>query len=496
MTLEEERAKNARKKEELRQRFEEEDRDGFANDKANARRETGAGADEFGEDEWYDAQKAKMQKQLDINKAEFEAMDDRARVRVEGFRAGTYARLVLTGVPCEFLQHFDARNPLIVGGLTQTETRYGFVQTRIKRHRWHSKILKNNDPLIVSLGWRRFQTVPIYSISDSRTRNRMLKYTPEHMHCFGTFYGPLVAPNTGFCAVQSLASTTPGFRIAATGVVLDVDESTEIVKKLKLKGYPHKVFKNTAILRDMFASGLEIAKFKAAQVRTVSGVRGMIKGPAGRQFPEGYARVGFEDKILKSDIVFLSAWRTVKPRRFCMPVTNLLTAPATVSASGNAWTSGMKLTGTLRAEAGVPVPNQRDSLYRPVERQARHFNPLRVPRKLAADLPFRSQVARMAPQRSETYRAKRAVVVGGEERKARDLLQKLQTVRRDKVAKRAAAQEKRKEPYRKRMAEDLEKKAAREKREREAYWKKEGRKRKNEEEGGSRGGGGGKRART
>lgn len=494
-TLEDERRKNARKKEELKLRFEEEDREGFANDKANNRREAGVDG-EFGEDDWYDAQKAKMQKQLDINRAEFEEMDDKSRLRVEGYRAGTYARIVLKNVPYEFCAAFHPRFPILVGGLSATEERFGYVQVRIKRHRWHQKILKTNDPLIFSLGWRRFQTLPVYSISDSRTRNRMLKYTPEHMHCFGTFYGPLIAPNTGFSCVQSLSSKTPGFRVAATGVVLSVDESTEIVKKIKLKGVPHKIYKNTAIIKDMFASELEIMKFKSGSLRTVSGVRGMIKGRAGAKFPDGYVRAGFEDKILMSDIIFLSAWRTVKPQEFYLPVTNLLVATGTTEdeeQQPNGDWQGMRLTGQVRAEQGIATPLLKNSAYRAIERPTRHFNPLRVPRKLQADLPFKSQITRLAPQREETYVQKRAVVLGGEERRARDLLQKLATLRNEKVAKRAAAQEKRREPYRRKVAEGLEKKAAREKREKDEYWRREGKKRRTE--GGDGEGGGGKRRR-
>ncbi len=271
--FEDERDKNARRKEELKLRFEEEDREGFNNPKAIARRE-GGDQDEFGEDEWYDAQKALMQKQLDINKAEYEALDERQRVTVEGFRAGNYAKMVIKGVPAEFVKTFNARMPLIVGGLAATEDRFGFVQVRVKRHRWFpKKVLKANDPLIFSLGWRRFQTLPIYSISDSRTRNRLLKYTPEHMHCFGTFYGPLIAPNTGFVCFQSFSAAEPGFRIAASGTVLNVDESTEIVKKLKLTGEPYKIFSNTAFIKGMFNSALEVAKFEGAAIKTVSGVR-------------------------------------------------------------------------------------------------------------------------------------------------------------------------------------------------------------------------------
>ncbi|KAL8899688.1 MAG: hypothetical protein Q9207_006073 [Kuettlingeria erythrocarpa] len=491
MSLEAEREKNAQKKAELKLRFEEEDKEGFG--KAQEKGRSGAGEEaEFGEDDWYEAQKAQIQKQLDINRAEFESMDMNSRVRVEGHKAGTYARIVLENVPYEFATTFNPRFPILVGGLAPTEDRFGFVQVRIKRHRWHKKILKTNDPLIFSLGWRRFQTVPVYSISDSRTRNRMLKYTPEHMHCFGTFYGPLIAPNTGFCCVQSFSNQNPGFRIAATGVVLNVDESTEIVKKLKLTGHPYNIFRNTAFIKDMFTSALEIAKFEGASIRTVSGIRGQIKRALSK--PDGHFRATFEDKVLMSDIIFLRAWYPVKPHRFYNPVTNLLDAPHTTNnegGEGEGW-KGMRLTGQIRRDQGLATPQLKNSAYRPIQRPTRHFNPLRVPRQLAAELPFKSQIAQMKPQRKQTYLQKRAVVLGGEEKRARDLMQKIMTIRKEKQEKRRAAQEKRKEPYRKKVKENEEMKAGREKREKDEYWRREGKKRK----GNTDSGGGGKRRKT
>ncbi|KAI1083653.1 DUF663-domain-containing protein [Whalleya microplaca] len=478
-SLEAEREKNARRKEELKLRFEEEDREGFKNDKAIARREGGED-EEFGEDEWYDSQKALIQKQLDINNAEFEALDERQRAAVEGYKAGKYAKIVIERVPAEFVNNFNARMPIIIGGLAATEDRFGFVQVRIKRHRWHKKILKTNDPLIFSLGWRRFQTLPIYSISDSRTRNRMLKYTPEHMHCFGTFYGPLIAPNTGFACFNSFSSANPGFRIAATGTVLSVDESTEIVKKLKLTGTPYKIFKNTAFIKDMFNSSLEIAKFEGASVKTVSGVRGQIKRALSK--PDGHFRATFEDKILISDLVFLRAWYPIKPHRFHNPVTNLL----------GDW-QPMRLTGEVRRDQDLPTPAPRNSRYRPIAERpaARHFNALRVPRALAAALPYKSQIVAARPQRRATYLQKRAVVLGGEERRARDLLQKLTTIRKDAVARRRAKKEEKRVEYRRKVEEAGERKEERERREKREYWRKEGRKRKGGEDGGEGGGGGG-----
>lgn len=459
LSVEEQRAKNAAKKEKLRLKIQEQEGED---------REFGAEDPEGGEhDTWHDMEKAKIAKQLEINKAVFDEMDNATRDKIEGYRAGAYVRMVFENVPCEFTENFDPTYPVLIGGLLTNEDRFGFSQVRIKRHRWHKKILKTNDPLVLSLGWRRFQTVPIYTTSDSRTRNRMLKYTPEHMHCTATFYGPLVSPNTGFCAFQSISqdSANSSFRIAATGTVLEVDQSVEIVKKLKLVGYPTKIYKNTAFVRDMFQNSLEVAKFEGASIKTVSGIRGQIKRALSK--PDGHFRATFEDKILMSDIIIMRAWYQILPRKFYNPVTSLL-----LKDKKN-W-SGMRLTGQVRADMGIDLENNENSRYSKIERKTRRFNSLKVPKSLQSELPFKSQIREMKPQKKQTYMEKRAVVVGGEEKKARDLMLKIMTMRNEKENKRKAKKDEQRSKYLKKVAENDEKKRNREKREKKEYFEKFG----------------------
>lgn len=57
----------------------------------------------------------------------------------------------------------------------------------------------------------------------------------------------------------------------ATIVIRLFGPDCSIVKKLKLVGHPMKVFKNTAFVKNMFNTPLEVAKFEGANVRTVSG---------------------------------------------------------------------------------------------------------------------------------------------------------------------------------------------------------------------------------
>ena len=188
--------------------------------------------DEEALDDTYAREKAQViDAQQDMNRNEFKELDAANRTLLEGVRPGTYVRVEIRGVPCEFQRYFVPRSPVILGGLMPHESGLSYVRLRVKKHRWFPKILKTNDPLYFSVGWRRFQSMPVYCTEDSNERQRMIKYTPEHMHCLAVTWAPVTPPNTGILAFKMRSSgklSHCGFRrCAGTGTFLQNSEEAE-----------------------------------------------------------------------------------------------------------------------------------------------------------------------------------------------------------------------------------------------------------------------------
>lgn len=146
----------------------------------------GKAGDEQAESEYVEALKREKEARLKRNQEEFGIDGETSRLRYEGFRQGIYCRVRIDGIAPEFIESFDPTMPLVIGGLTPQETERGLIRCRFKKHRWHKKILKCNDPLVFSIGWRRFQSIPVFSTEDQNGRYRYLKYTPEV--CSGHMY--------------------------------------------------------------------------------------------------------------------------------------------------------------------------------------------------------------------------------------------------------------------------------------------------------------------
>ncbi len=175
------------------------------------------------------------------------------------------------------------------------------------------------------------------------------------------------------------------FRICTTGVIIEMNSQFSVMKKLKLIGEPYKIMKNTAFIKGMFTSDVEVAKFTGASLKTVSGIRGSIKRVVKDPARAGAFRATFEDRILMSDIVFCRTWYSIEVPRFCNPVIQY------------GKTRMLKSHSQLRYERSLPLPQKADSTYAHHDedldraREERVFAGLTVPKGIEKALPFKQK---------------------------------------------------------------------------------------------------------
>lgn len=88
---------------------------------------------------YYDDLKQEMTKQAELNKTQFEGLDDTIRVQLEGYRPGMYVRIEVAQVPSVLVTNFDPCYPLLIGGLQPGEENIGFVHVSTAANKLQSE---------------------------------------------------------------------------------------------------------------------------------------------------------------------------------------------------------------------------------------------------------------------------------------------------------------------------------------------------------------------
>lgn len=305
---------------------------------------------------------------------------------------GTFVRFKISGVQVEWIENFQRYGrPVIIGGVRPEENRLGFIQGKVRKHRWFSNILKSTEPLLMSVGWRRFQSLPYFAMEDrDNIRMKYLKYTPEHMHCQVYFHGYLAPPGAGIVAIKHAQRDISGWRISLVGsVVSNLAGQPPVMKKIKfmgkvrtgdnLKGAGAKhnigVSKNTAFITGMFNSQLEVNRCLGVPIQTQSGIRGIVKRAIG---DEGDFRATFEATIQPNDLIMCKAWYRVPQEPFCNPMLDT-----------EGW-DRLRTFGEVRRSLGMSKPGSNsDSAYKTLpQRKELKDNGPRINAALRQALPF------------------------------------------------------------------------------------------------------------
>jgi ribosome biogenesis protein BMS1 len=72
------------------------------------------------------------------------------------YKKGKYVKFVIPNIKYKHFKNFTADKPLVLARINPGEDNFGFVKCLFKKHRWYNTLLKSNDPIIISVGWRRF----------------------------------------------------------------------------------------------------------------------------------------------------------------------------------------------------------------------------------------------------------------------------------------------------------------------------------------------------
>ncbi|KRX10660.1 Riboflavin synthase-like beta-barrel [Pseudocohnilembus persalinus] len=159
-------------------------------------------------------------------------------------------------------------------------------------------------------------------------------------------------------------------------------------------------------------------------IKTVSGIRGQIKKSV-REGGEGCYRATFEDKIIKSDLVFLRTWFKMPLQKFYNPIVSFERMRL------------MKTTWELRKERSIQLEQNKDSLYKEIERPDKKFKEGIISKNLQAALPFKTQEKVKSMSRKEKLAKKEEALpikslTSDKEKQAFALIQRLNTIRNEK----------------------------------------------------------------
>ena len=101
---------------------------------------------------------------------------------------GCYVKITVSNFAYKHFRKLEPETPVVICRINPSEDNMGFLKVRLKKHMWYTNILKTGDPLIFSIGWRRFQSIPTFIREDQNDRVKMIKYTPEYDFCEAVLY--------------------------------------------------------------------------------------------------------------------------------------------------------------------------------------------------------------------------------------------------------------------------------------------------------------------
>ncbi|KAI8974683.1 hypothetical protein BDB01DRAFT_806081 [Pilobolus umbonatus] len=228
-------------------------------------------------------------------------------------KPGTRITLWIHNVPVQAYESYNKTRPFIVFGLLQYEHKMSLLNIQMTRDNAYEGPIKSKDPVVMHMGFRRYQVRPIYSQNTNKGTNHVHKY--ERFAKLGrsfvaSVYGPITFGKTPVMFYKETDNPNEPI-LVSSGIFMDVDVKRIIAKRIILTGHPFKVHKRSAVIRYMFFNVEDIYWFKPVQLTTKFGRVGHIIESLGTH---GYMKCRFDGQITQQDTVMMCLYKRVFPK--------------------------------------------------------------------------------------------------------------------------------------------------------------------------------------
>ncbi|KAI7882788.1 uncharacterized protein EV154DRAFT_471218 [Mucor mucedo] len=232
---------------------------------------------------------------------------------VGAVKPGRRITIHISNVPIQAFQAYDKTRPFIVFGLLQYEHKMSLINLQVQRDNAYEGTVRSKDPLVMHMGFRRYNVRPIYSQNTNKGTNHVHKF--ERFQKLGrsyvaTVYGPVVFGKMPVMFYKETDNVNEPI-LVSSGTFMDVDVKRIIAKRIILSGHPFKCHKRSAVIRFMFFNVEDIYWFKPVQLTSKYGRVGHISESLGTH---GYMKCIFDGTLTQQDTITMCLYKRIFPK--------------------------------------------------------------------------------------------------------------------------------------------------------------------------------------
>ncbi|CAL6067654.1 Ribosome_biogenesis protein [Hexamita inflata] len=223
-----------------------------------------------------------------------------------------YEQLVQRLQP-EYFQNVPLRNLSLIS-LFEHETKYGLAHVKVLPQEYVKFQLQSYSIAEIQVGFRKLMTIATPYQQVAQYRGKLLRYFGNTNELMLSFVSPIFITKSAFPPVivsySQQQNMIPDIQtekpIELKAKLVQYNSQIQVLERLVLTGWPHKIHRNQSIIRYMFFNQKDVRFFINQCLTTRNGLNGKILSTVTEK---GYFKAHFDGQLSSGDCVEMKLYK-------------------------------------------------------------------------------------------------------------------------------------------------------------------------------------------